>query len=369
MITDKIQKIMADAGIIINGPNPWDILVKDNRCYARIWHEKNLGLGESYMEGWWSCSRIDEMICRILRLRLEEKVKGNLRYLIHLLPQIVYNLQSVSNSHVVAQRHYDLDNDLFLSFLDPYNQYSCAYFKNTDDLAQAQENKLKLICEKTAISPDDHVLDVGCGWGGFARYAAENYGCRITAVNVSKEQLHYARNFCKNFSVDFLDCDYREVQGRFDKIISVGMFEHVGLKNYRTFMEVIHRILSRDGIFLLHTIGNNESHMTCDPWITKYIFPNSMLPSLAQISSAAEGLFVLEDLHNLCPHYDKTLMAWHQNFQSAWPSLEHKYDQVFKRMWDYYLLSCAGAFRARGMQVWQIIFTKTGKPQPSCRCT
>jgi len=368
MIADMMRELLAHAGIAINGPNPWDIQVKDDRWYVRIWQEKNLGLGESYMDGWWSCAQIDEMVCKILRGGVEEKIRENLRYQIRLLPQLVFNLQSRSRSRLIAKRHYDLDNNLFFSFLDPYNQYSCAYFKNTDDLAQAQENKLKLICEKTALSPNDHVLDIGCGWGGFARYAAENYGCRVTVVNVSKEQLRYAREFCKDLPVEFLDCDYREIQGRFDKIISVGMFEHVGFKNYRTFMKVSHMRLSDDGIFLLHTIGNNESRTTCDPWMTKYIFPNSMVPSLAQISSAAEGLFVLEDLHNLGPHYDKTLMAWYQNFQRAWPALKAKYDTTFKRMWDYYLLSCAGAFRTRSMQVWQMVFTKNRIPQPDCRC-
>ena len=210
------------------------------------------------------------------------------------------------------------------------------------------------------------MLDIGCGWGGFAKYAAENYSCHVTAVNISGEQLRYASEFCKGLPVHFENCDYRAVAGRFDKIVSVGMFEHVGQKNYRTFMDVVHRCLKDGGIFLLHTIGSNTSRTGCDPWITKYIFPNGMLPSIVQITKAVEGLFVIEDWHNLGPHYDKTLMAWNDNFQQVWPKLQEKYDTRFKRMWEYYLLSCAGAFRARSNQVWQIVMTKagTGASQP-----
>ncbi len=186
----------------------------------------------------------------------------------------------------------------------------------------------------------------------------------MTGVNISGEQIRYAKDFCKGLPIKILEQDYRDIQGTFDKIVSVGMFEHVGVKNYRKFIQVAHRCLSKDGIFLLHTIGSNESKIKADPWITKYIFPNGVLPSIAQISKAAEGLFVIEDLHNLGPHYDKTLMAWNNNFQSAWHKLKTRFGDRFKRMWEYYLLSCAGAFRARDIQLWQIVFTKYGTIQP-----
>lgn len=364
-----IKKLLAEADIKINGNNAWDIQVYDDRFYKRMLKDRNLGLGESYMEGWWDCERVDEMIFYLLRSGIEEKVKENLRYLIRFLPAILINPQSRSRSRVIAGHHYDLDNDLFLSFLDPYNQYSCGYFEATDDLNQAQQQKLELICAKLNLGQADHVLDIGCGWGGFARYAAEKIDCTITAVNISREQLRYARKFCDGLPVHFEESDYRSLKGRFDKIVSVGMFEHVGLKNYRTFMKVVHGCLNDDGIFLLHTIGSNISQIGCDPWMTKYIFPNGMLPSTAQIGKAAEGLFVIEDWHNLGPHYDKTLMAWNRNFQQAWTELKKRYDETFKRMWEYYLLSCAGSFRARSIQVWQIVMTKygVGRPQPRCR--
>lgn len=203
--------------------------------------------------------------------------------------------------------------------------------------------------------------------GGFAKYIAERYGCEVTAINISEKQINYAKEFCKDLPVRILQCDYRDLHGSFDKIISIGMFEHVGQKNYRVFMETVHRCLRDNGIFLLQTIGSNESQIQCDPWINKYIFPNGLLPSIKQIGSAIEGLFIMEDLHNLGQHYEKTLLAWHENFQKAWIKLKSRYDEKFKRMWEYYLLSCAGSFRARHIQLWQLVLTKYGTSQPSCR--
>ena len=366
---NKINELMEQAGIAINGPKSWDIKLYDQRWYQRVWRDGNLGLGESYMDGWWDCEQLDEMICRLLRSGVEDKVRKNMRSLLRFAPAVLRNLQSRARARMIARHHYDLGNDLFLSFLDPYNQYSCGYFQGTDDLNQAQLNKLALIAGKLELANGDQLLDIGCGWGGLAKYAAERYGCQVTAVNISGEQLQFARDFCKGLPVDFKDCDYRLLAGHFDKIVSVGMFEHVGSKNYRTFMKTVHRCLGEGGIFLLHTIGGNTSTAGCDPWITRHIFPNSMLPSTAQIARAVEHLFVIEDWHNLGQHYDKTLISWNNNFQNAWPWLKRKYDERFKRMWEYYLLCWAGAFRARYIQLWQIVMTLygSGTAQPHCR--
>jgi cyclopropane-fatty-acyl-phospholipid synthase len=308
---------------------------------------------------------VDQLIFRILRERLDLKVRGNWKLLLPVVRAVLTNRQSRTRAREVAERHYNIGNDLFLSFLDPHNQYSCAYFLDGDELHQAQRNKMDLISNKLNLSSSDHILDIGFGWGGLARHMAETYGCKVTGVNIAEEQARFARESCRNLPVEIIQADYRDVQGTFDKIVSVGMFEHVGRKNYRTFMEVAHRCLNDDGIFLLHTIGSNESQIKSDPWIFKYIFPNGELPSIAQITKSVEGLFVVEDLHNLGPHYDKTLMAWHDRFQRAWPQLKDTYDERFKRMWEYYLLSCAGAFRARDIQIWQFVFTKPGTPQPT----
>jgi cyclopropane-fatty-acyl-phospholipid synthase len=362
-----VEELLSLCGVHLNGDNPWDPQVRDERLYARILRYKSMGLGEAYMERWWDCDQVDEFICRILRAELEKKVLGSWKLVLPVLWTILTNRQSRSRSGEVAERHYDLGNDLFLSFLDPYNQYSCAYFERTENLDQAQVNKMELIRKKLNLIASDHVLDIGFGWGGLARYLAERCGCRVTGVNISEHQIRYAKEFCKQLPIETLQADYRDIHGTFDKIVSVGMFEHVGRKNYRSFMEVAHRSLKDGGIFLLHTIGGNESQIRSDSWIERYIFPNGELPSMAQITRAVEGLLVVEDLHNLGPHYERTLMAWHGRFQRAWPSLKGKYDERFKRMWEYYLLSCAGAFRARKIQLWQIVLTKDGTPQPLCR--
>ncbi len=364
-----LEDLLAPAGITINGVAPWDIQVHDERFFKQVLRQKTLGLGEAYMKRWWDCRQLDVMIYRLLSSGIESKVELNLRDQLRLLASLLFNLQRRGRSRKSVHHHYDLGNDLFFSFLDEYNQYSCGYFDGTDDLDQAQQNKLELICRKLNLAKGERLLDIGCGWGGLAKYAAENFHCEVTAVNISQEQLVHARNICKGLPVIVKECDYRAVEDRFDKIVSVGMFEHVGHKNYRAFMKVAHRCLEDDGIFLLHTIGGNRSMRNCDPWICKYIFHNSVLPSPLQLSRAMEGLFMMEDWHNLGPHYDKTLLAWNTRFQQAWPRLQKKYDSTFKRMWEYYLLTCAGAFRARSIQVWQIVMTKVdiATPQPQCR--
>ena len=234
------------------------------------------------------------------------------------------------------------------------------YWKEAKTLAAAQEAKLELVCKKMSLEPGMKVLDIGCGWGSFALYAAEHYGVEVVGITVSKEQVTLANERGQGLPVTFRLQDYRDVTEPFDRIVSLGMFEHVGYKNYRDYMKAAARCLKDDGLFLLHTIGWIKSETSLDPWIHKYIFPNGMLPSLAQISKASEELFVMEDIHSFGTDYDKTLMAWHENFEEHWPELKDKYDERFYRMWRYYLLVCAGSFRARKNQLWQIVFSKNG---------
>ncbi|EPR42788.1 Cyclopropane-fatty-acyl-phospholipid synthase [Desulfovibrio sp. X2] len=361
------SELLAGAGVALDGPAPWDMHVHDERLYPRVLTRKNLALGEGYMAGWWDCERIDELIHRLVRSHAAQKVHGGLRFVCAVLPAVILNLQTPARARVVAERHYDLGNDLFAAFLDPYRQYSCAYFKDTDDLPEAQKNKMRLICDKLGLRPGERLLDIGCGWGGLSRFAAEEYGVSVVGVTISREQAAFGRKFCAGLPVDIRLADYRTLSEPFDKIVSVGMFEHVGYRNYREFMRVAARCLEPGGVFLLHTIGSNVSTRWCDPWIARYIFPNGMLPSTAQIARAAEGLFVVEDVQNLGPHYDRTLMCWLDNFRAAWPGLRERYGETFRRMWEYYLQSCAGAFRARDIQLWQTVFTAPGTAQPRCR--
>ncbi len=355
-----VRELLALADIEINGNDPWDIQAHNEDLYERLLRYGSLGLGESYMDGWWDSDSIDGLIDRILSAEIDKKVGLNWGLILSVLQSRLLNLQSVARAFEVGEKHYDLGNDLFRAMLDPRMIYTCGYWKDATNLAQAQENKLDLICRKIHLQPGQTVLDIGCGWGGFAKFAAEKYGAHVTGITISKEQVPLAQEFCKGLPVEIRLQDYRSVEGQFDHIISIGMFEHVGYKNYRTYMKTVERCLKPDGLFLLHTIGQRQPSRRPEPWINTYIFPNGILPSTTLITKAAEPSFVLEDWHNFGPYYDKTLMAWYANFTEQWPELSKHYDERFRRMWTFYLLSCAGAFRARSIQLWQIVYSKNG---------
>jgi len=356
-----VRKILEPSGVQINGKKPWDIRIHNPNFYKRVLSGGSLALGESYMDGWWDCEALDQLFKRILEDRLDERVKTKTKlFLLVMLNTTIINFQSRSRAYVIGKRHYDIGNNLFHVMLDRGLNYSCGYWKKAKTLDEAQENKLGLICRKIGLKSGMKVLDIGCGWGGFAKYASEKYGATIHGITVSREQVNFANKFCQGLDVKIELKDYRKLKEKFDRIVSIGMFEHVGCRNYRTYMKVVHRCLKADGLFLLHTISGNTSVKVTDPWISKYIFPNSMLPSAKQIASAAEGLFVLEDWHSFGQYYDKTLMAWHNNFTKNWTQLKDEYDERFYRMWTYYLLSCAGSFRSRRNQLWQIVFSKRG---------
>ncbi|MDF1613142.1 cyclopropane fatty acyl phospholipid synthase [Melioribacteraceae bacterium 09-Me] len=355
------EQLLSLAGIEINGSNPWDIQVHDERFYKRAVTEVELGLGESYMDNWWDVEKLDEMIFRIMRADLQNKVKRNLKIALQLAGFYLINMQARQRAFIIGERHYDLGNDLFQNMLDKRMNYSCAYWRDAKTLDVAQENKLELICKKLYLKPGTRVLDIGCGWGAFGKYAAEKYGVEVVGVTVSKEQVALGKELCKGLPVEFRLQDYRDVNEKFDRIVSVGMIEHVGYKNYREYFQLAERNLKDDGLFLLHTIGEVRSTIATDAWTHKYIFPNGMLPSIAQLAKAVENLFIIEDLHNFGADYDKTLMAWYDNFQNSWEKLKNKYSERFYRMWKYFLLSSAGAFRARNKnQLWQIVLSKKG---------
>jgi len=351
--------LLAYADVTLNGNRPWDIQVYNKNFFARVLRNPSMGLGESYMEGWWDCDKVDEMISRIFRARIDEKISANILSKVRLLKHLLFNMQSRRKAFEIGEKHYDIGNELYKDMLDKRMVYTCAFWKNASTLDAAQENKLELTCKKIGLKSGDKILDIGCGWGSFAKYAAEKHGAHVVGVTISKEQIELGRKLCEGLPVELRFQDYRNVDEKFDHIVSLGMLEHVGSKNYRTYMEMVNRCLNDDGLFLLHTIGRKEPGKM-DPWINKYIFPNSILPSLSQIAKAKEGLFVVEDLHNFSADYDKTLMAWHQNFEDNWHTLKEQYDERFHRMWKYYLLSCAGAFRSRVNQLWQIVLSKHG---------
>lgn len=364
-----LQSLAEKADIRINGDRPWDIQVHNEDLYRRVLGQGTLGLGEAYMDGWWDSEQPDVMIEKALKARVAGRIAGNLPTLLHVATQKLFNLQSVARAGIVAERHYDAERAMFETMLDPYMQYSCAYWRalpdqsgEPADLAAAQINKMELICRKLKLEEGQSVLDIGCGWGGLARYMAERYKVTVTGVTVSKEQLAYAQEHAAGLPVDFRLVDYRSLDGTYDRVVSVGMFEHVGRKNYTTFMDVVRRRLHPEGLFLLHTIGSDGGGSGADPWLTKYIFPNGILPSTTSLMKAAEGRFILEDWQNFGAFYDPTLLVWHENFEKGCREGLFHCDERMRRMYEYYLLSCAGASRVRGFQLWQLVFSPHGVP-------
>ncbi|MBX9586490.1 MAG: cyclopropane fatty acyl phospholipid synthase [Gammaproteobacteria bacterium] len=355
-----IEELLDIAGVKINGNNPWDIQVHNDNFYKRVLSNKELGLGESYMDKWWDCAQLDTLFDKLVSANIESKMRLSLHLKFNLLIARLFNQQTKMLSKKVALQHYDLSNELYSKMLDKRMIYSCAYWKNAETLDEAQEAKLDLICQKLQLEPGMTLLDVGCGWGGLARYAAEQYGVRVTGITLSQQQCDYAKEYCKDFDIQIRLLDYRDINQKYDRIVSVGMFEHVGHKNYHHFMKIIYDALDDHSLFLLHTIGNNETMYATNEWVQKHIFPNSMLPSIAQIGNSSEKLFIMEDWQSFGAYYDRTLLSWHQNFKDHWDELKSEFDERFYRMWEYYLLSSAGCFRCRSIQLWQIVFSRKG---------
>ncbi len=362
---EKAISLLQEAGIELNGKNPWDIQVYNDKVYEHTLLGGTIAFGEAYMDGWWDVERLDKFFEKIFLLHIDEKIESPVLMFFN-LKSFLFNLQKGKKSFKVGEVHYDIGNDLYSKMLDKRMVYTCGYWDAFQDipaaknLDEAQENKLEMICRKLRIKKGDKILDIGCGWGSFIRYAAEKYGARCVGISVSKEQVKLGNQTKGNLPIEFRLQDYRDVEEKFDHIVSIGMFEHVGYKNYRTYMEIVYKNLKEEGLFLLHTIGSNVSSVATDPWINKYIFPNSMLPSAKQISKAAEGLFVMEDWHNFGIQYYHTLMAWHSNFEKYWPDIKNHYNKRFYRMWKFYLLSSAATFKTRRNQVWQIVLSKHG---------
>jgi len=360
-LNDLLERLLKEAGITVNGNTPADIQVHNDKLWRAIALRGSLGLGEAYMNGWWDAEPLDEFFYKILRAKMAMGITGPATVMARLAASLI-NPQTRRRSIRVAEQHYNLGNEFYGSWLDPYMQYTCAYWAEGDDLAAAQRRKLDLICRKLQLQPGQRVLELGCGWGGFARFACEHYGVEVEGYNISSEQVAFARERCaeKNLPATFHLSDYREATGQFDKVVSIGMLEHVGEKNYHAFFELIRACLKPDGLALVHSIGCNETKHTSDPWFQKYIFPGGQLPSLVQLATSLEQVMIIEDVHNIGAHYDKTLMAWFERFEQVWPQFSEQYGESFYRMWKYYLLSCAGSFRARNIELWQLVLSPLG---------
>ena len=359
---EKISALLLKADVRINGDRPWDLKVHNPKLFGRILGQGSLGFGEAYMEGWWDCEHIDQMISKLICGDLQTHVHTLQDKLFYLYAHL-RNRQTTQRSLKVGRQHYDVGNDLYEKMLDQQMIYTCGYWQDAQNLDEAQSHKLELVCRKLKLKPGMRVLDIGCGWGGAARYMAKHYDVEVVGITISQEQVAMAKAQSQGLAVDFRFQDYRDINEPFDRIYSLGMFEHVGFKNYRRYFEVAHRCLKEDGLFLLHTIGHRKTTVKVDPWIERYIFPNSILPSAELICRDSAGLFNVEDWHNFGMNYHKTLLAWLDNIDAAWDELP-SYNETFQRMWRYYLLCSAGAFMSYRNHLWQVVFSKGQFDQP-----
>jgi cyclopropane-fatty-acyl-phospholipid synthase len=359
-----VAQLLSECGVRINGDAPYDIHVSNDDFYSRALLNGSLGLGESYMDGWWDTPDLEGFMYHLLCARIDQRV-WTWRRVAGFCLASVFNLQNRARAFQIAERHYDIGNDLYERMLDRRMLYSCGYWESATTLEEAQEAKLNLVFTKLGLRSGQRVLDIGCGWGGALKYAADRYGIEGVGITVSQEQAEYARNVCAGLPIAILLKDYRELFATFDRIYSIGMFEHVGVKNYRIYMETVRRCIAPDGRFLLHTIGSANPTNHSDPWIVKYIFPNSMLPSQLQIVQAMAGLFTIDGWQRIGTHYEPTLLAWRDNFERHWSELKATRDERFFRMWRFYLSVSAASFRAGTNDVWQVLMSPDRQRAPA----
>jgi cyclopropane-fatty-acyl-phospholipid synthase len=366
-VRDRVHGLLASADVRVGGDRPWDMQVHDGRLPARLLAGGSLALGDSYIDGWWDVASLDGLLARLLAAGVDQRARG-IADLRDAVVARLLNLQFGRRAYEVGERHYDLGNDLYQAMLGRRLVYSCGYWHDRDgglagSLDAAQEAKLDLACRKLGLRPGMRVLDIGCGWGEALKFAAERYGVSGVGVTISREQQAFAARLCEGLPLELRLQDYRAMRGeRFDRVLSIGMFEHVGVRNYRGYFGIVRSLLADDGLFLLHSIGSNLSRRRTDPWIARHIFPNSMLPSARQVAEASEGLFVIEDWHNFGADYDLTLQAWRDNVEAAWGRLPARYDERFRRMWRYYLAGSMASFRTRRIQLWQVLMSPRGVP-------
>jgi cyclopropane-fatty-acyl-phospholipid synthase len=368
-IPAALAAITEAADVRFNGERPWDLRVHNPSLFSELLGNGSLALGNSYVRGDWDCDQLDELIRRLLLARGNRPLskRAQLQSLMQLLKERVTNPQSLRRAFVVGEQHYDIDPRVYAAMLDPHMTYSCGYWHQAQDLNSAQEQKLRLICEKLELRPGHSLLDIGCGWGSLAAFAARHYGVEVVGITVSVQQAAFIREQHGELPIQVAVCDYRRLdeitQQQFDRVASIGMYEHVGRRNDRTFHQVIHRALRDDGLALLQTIGSDRTTDQTDAWIDTHIFPGGRLPSAQQLCRGVEPFFLIEDWENFGLDYDRTLMAWWQNFDANWPSLQRDINGDFYRFWRYYLLSCAGFFRSRIGQLWQVVLSKPQRQQ------
>jgi cyclopropane-fatty-acyl-phospholipid synthase len=356
-----VRRALAAADIEIDGHRPWDIRVNDPAFYLRMMPNPAFQIGQTYMDGMWDCDAIDEMVFKLIASRVyAQHEKGGVFHLRNALAR-VRNMQSRARAGEVALAHYDLDLDLYRGMLDETLTYTCAYWDAPGaTLADAQRAKLRLICDKLELKPGQTLLDIGCGFGGLAAFAAEHYGVKTLGVTNSQQHCTVARTLYPHLELALMD--YRELPAlgrRFDAVASVEMIEAVGPKNFTTYFDVVSQCLAPRGAFLLQSFISPASRFVCNEWFDRYIFPNGVVPSFPQLHAASAMTFgAPTDVHELGLHYPSTLLAWDRNLRATWPRLRSRNDERFRRMWHFYLTSLAGVFRAEDLRLCQVLYRK-----------
>ena len=357
--------------------DPIEIKLKDKSLHYKLYLYPDLYFGEAYTEG--TLYFVKGTLSEFLNLAIENigrtkinkfnriinSLRGSYRFLT--------NFNFIKKSKVNIAHHYDVSDDLYFLFLDPLKQYSCGYFKSEKDtLEQAQINKINHIVKKLDIRTYQKVLDIGCGWGYLTIEIAKQHKCHVTGITLSENQHKFAINKVKELNltnqVEIKLMDYREIKEKYDRIVSVGMFEHVGRKFYNLFFKKIANILNNEGVALLHTIGSVDAPRDPQPWITKYIFPGGYTPSLSEIAGPIEksGL-IISDLEVLKIHYAQTLRHWKERFIQNKAKVLKMFDEKFFRMYEFYLTSCESAFKYGDQVVYQIQLSKELDTVPSTR--
>lgn len=354
----SFSELLARAGVQVNGSHPTDIQVRSQDEAALMRHFRfsplSLAAGESYMDGLFKVDRLDNFFTLALSAGLEKDV-GIRTKLKEGIKRFFFRLNK-EKARLFAEHHYNLGLDFYRAMLGPTMMYTCGYWRGTDNVDVAQQQKIALVNKKIRLEDGMSVLDIGCGYGGYGKETKKQFpNVRISGITNASDMAKISQdNYDHIVYGDFRDFQHT----KYDAVVSLGMIEHIGPYNYRSLMESAYKSLKIGGTFLLHTIVGNKSTHTTDPFIDKYIFPGSVIPSHAQILKAAEDLFVLEDLHNFGPDYDRTLMAWYKNLVDNWMILSTVYDQRIFRMYEYYLLSCAASFRVRKNQLCQYLLVK-----------
>ena len=365
---------------IIGSPinkKPITVKILDKKLHYKLLFQPDLYFGEAYSDGSIIIENgsltnfLDIALMNLGRdefnlfSRIINKLNGSYRYLT--------NFNFIKKSQMNVVHHYDLSDNLYNLFLDSKKQYSCGYFENEDDtLEVAQNNKIKHIIKKLNIIPNQKILDIGCGWGSLAIDIAKNTGCDVMGITLSKNQFNYCIKKSKEHNLEnkvtFKLIDYRQLDEKFDRIVSVGMFEHVGRKFYKNFFKQIDKLLNDDGISLIHTIGSVNAPREPHPWITKYIFPGGYTPSLSEVVRPIEKAnLIVSDIEVLKLHYSHTLRLWKENCIKNKEQIIKMFDLRFFRMWEFYLASCESAFKWGDQVVYQFQLTKKYTSTPTTR--